>query len=488
MTARSSGAPATDTARRTSLGVLALGALSLGALSLGALSWPFTVDDAFVLGRYAARIAEGSGYTFVDGPATDGVTGPPFLLVPVLGALAGLDPVACAKALGLLSGVLAIAILHRAARRRVIGDLAAHVACAFLVLAPSYLTWCVAGLETALAALACVLLAQAVLLTPRAVVAGLCASLLVSLRPECVPLSAALIAYLVRRQHKDAWPAIALPLVTLGAIASFRYAMFGTIDPLSLAAKPADLAHGAQYAFRVLTYGTALTALPFAVLAARGSRRMRVLGVSLIVHLIALVLAGGDWMPGVRLFVPAMPLLAWMVGVGAAELVRRRERPVTLWLAIGGLLSVPVLLFPLETYRAREAGEARERGGRALIASLERAGAQRVAIIDIGFVSYGTGLTPIDLGGITDPAIGRLPGGHLDKPITGAMLLDRRPDAIVLHAATEPRIDDEGHLTALSGFPVERRLAMDENVRSAFAAREVIRYADDYYYVILTPR
>jgi hypothetical protein len=484
MTSPSSNAPAVVLSHRA-----LLVSLVLGALSLGALSWPYTVDDAYVIGRYAARLAHGEGYTFVEGPPTDGITGPPFVLIGTLGASAGLDPVDVAKGFGLVCGVLAIAILHRAARRRVVGNLSAHVACAFLTLAPSYLTWSVAGLETGLAALACILLAESVLLTPRPWSAGLWAALLVSLRPECAPLVAALISYLVRRRRqKHAWPAMVLPVLALLGVAAFRFVTFGSIDPLSLAAKPADLAHGAQYAFRVLTYGTALTSLPFAVLAARGSRRMRVLGVALIVHLLAIVLAGGDWMPGVRLFVPALPLLAWMVGVGAADLVRRRASPTALPVAIAGLLTVPALLFAYETYRARQAGEAREHGGRALIAALERIDAHRVALIDIGFVAYASDLTPIDLGGITDPSIGRLPGGHLDKPITGAMLIDRDPDALVLHSSSAPRIDEDGHLTALGGFPLERRLAMDENIRSAFRAGEVIPYAEGYYYVILTRR
>lgn len=483
MTARSSGALAGVFSHRA-----LLGALAVVALALGALSWPYTVDDAFVIGRYAARLAEGRGYTFVDGPATDGITGPPFVLVGLLGAVAGLDPVEAAKAFGLSCGVLAIVVLHRAARRRVVGSLSAHVGCAFLTLAPSYLTWSVAGLETGLAALACILLAESVLLTPRPWSAGLWAALLVSLRPECAPMSAALISYLVRRRPSAAWPAIALPALAMIGVAAFRQALFGAIDPLSLAAKPADLAHGATYVFRVLTYGTALTSLPLAVLATRGSRRMRVLGVALIVHLVAVGLAGGDWMPGVRLFVPALPLLSWMVGVGAADLVRRRASPRALPVAIAGLLIAPALLFVFETSRARQAGEARERQGRALIAALEREGVRRVALIDIGFLSYASDLTPIDLGGITDPSIGRLPGAHLDKPVTGAMLIDRDADAIVLHSSTEPRTDEDGHLTALSGFPIERRLAMDENIRSAYRAGEVIPYAEGYYYVILTRR
>ena len=468
--------------------------LVLVALLLGALAWPYTVDDAFVIGRYAARLASGRGYTFVDGvegvdgPATDGVTGPPALLLGVLASLLGIDPVDAAKAVGLLAGALAVGVLVYAAQQRVVGRLAAPVAGLFLVLAPSYLVWSVAGLETGIAALASIVLAASVLSSPQPVRAGFAAAVLVSFRPECIPLAAALLSYLFRRRNPNAmkWAAI-LPALAWATIIVFRLSMFGTVGPLSLAAKPPDLVHGAVYALRVLTYGTAFVAIPPALYAARGSRRMRVLGVSILVHLLAITLSGGDWMPGVRLFVPALPLLAWMVGVGISDLARLRPSPLTLGSAIFVVLAVPLALFVFETERAREAGATREREGRALARYLDER-AHRVALIDVGFLSYVGHFSPVDLAGITDPSIGRLVGDHLDKPVTGAMLIDRGVDAIVLHSATEPRFDGGGHLTELAGHPIERRLAMDENVRSAFTVAEVMPYADDYWYVVLLRR
>lgn len=468
--------------------------LVLVALLLGALAWPYTVDDAFVIGRYAARLASGRGYTFVDGvdgvdgPPTDGVTGPPALVFGVLASLLGIDPVAAAKAVGLLAGALAVGVSVHAAQKRVVGRLAAPVAGLFLVLAPSYLVWSVAGLETGIAALASIVLAASVLSQPQPVRAGLAAAVLISFRPECIPLAASLLSYLFRRRglSEMRWAAI-LPVLAWLAIAGFRLAMFGTVGPLSLAAKPPDLVHGAVYALRILTYGTAFVAIPPALYAARGSRRMRVLGVSILVHLLAITLSGGDWMPGVRLFVPALPLLAWMVGVGISDLSRLRPSRLTLGSAIVAVLAVPLSLFVFETARAREAGATREREGRALALYLD-AHAHRVALIDVGFLSYVGHFAPVDLAGITDPSIGRLFGDHLDKPVTGAMLIDRGVDAIVLHSASEPRFDAAGHLTELAGHPIERRLAMDENVRSAFAVAEVRPYADDYWYVVLLRR
>jgi hypothetical protein len=199
------------------------------------------------------------------------------------------------------------------------------------------------------------------------------------------------------------------------------------------------------------------------------------------------VLAGGDWMPGVRLFVPAMPLVAWMVGVGVADVVRRTRSRAVLGVAAAVVLGAPASLLAIDAPRAIDAGLTREREGRALARYLDEH-ATRVALIDVGFLGYVGRFTPIDLAGVTDPSIGRLPGGHCDKPVSGAMLIERGADAIVLHATAEPRTDEGGRLTSLAGHPVERRLAMDEAVRRAFRVAEVRRYAEGYWYVVLLPR
>ncbi len=66
---------------------------ALAVLVVGAAAWPYTVDDAYIVARYASRIASGDGYTMNDGHATDGVTGPLGLVPGVIASAAGLDPV-----------------------------------------------------------------------------------------------------------------------------------------------------------------------------------------------------------------------------------------------------------------------------------------------------------------------------------------------------------------------------------------------------------
>jgi hypothetical protein len=52
----------------------------IAILAVGLCAWPYTVDDAFIVARYARRLADGRGYTFNLGPPSDGVTGPLWLL------------------------------------------------------------------------------------------------------------------------------------------------------------------------------------------------------------------------------------------------------------------------------------------------------------------------------------------------------------------------------------------------------------------------
>ena len=55
---------------------------SAAVLGVGALAWPYTVDDAFIVARYAHNLAAGLGYAMNAHQPSDGVTGPLWLLTP----------------------------------------------------------------------------------------------------------------------------------------------------------------------------------------------------------------------------------------------------------------------------------------------------------------------------------------------------------------------------------------------------------------------
>ncbi len=449
-------------------------------------AWPFTIDDAFILARYARRIATGAGYTMNDGPPTDGVTGPLGLVPGILGQLAWGDPVFASKLAGALAVALAIAlIVARAAR-----ESAARAWVAMIVAAGGATLgiWSVAGLETGLATLA---LTIAALLATRASVAprdgagvGLAIAALAWLRPELALASGVLLLGLWRRDRGAGAIAWAAAILGAASVVAFRVSLFDSPLPLSAQAKPPDLANGAEYVARGIIVALGGGGALVSALAAReGRREERLLALVLLAHLVALSLAGGDWMPGFRLFAPVMPAYALLVSRPIAARVHgRRGRAIAL---LAACASIPALDLALELPRARDAAVARETTG-AELADYLAARATRVAMVDVGFVPYRAGVEVVDLGGITDPSIGRCSGAHLDKRIDPALLRERNPDAIVLHSSVQPRVDEEGRLRWLAGYPVERQVAEMAWVRAEMRVARVFADSPAYFYVVLT--
>ncbi|MBX3268935.1 MAG: hypothetical protein KF729_01665 [Sandaracinaceae bacterium] len=456
----------------------ALAALCVGGVGIAA--WPYAVDDAWVIARYARRIVGGLGYTFVDGPPTDGVTGP-LGLVPALvaEALAG-EPILGQKLAGLaatmVSAAWATAVAGREAPR------AGVVTACLLALWPLLGVWSVAGLETGLATLACTA-AGVGLLARRGALLGGAVAALAWLRPEAAPACLVALALHTRAAGRGAGPAWALALAGAASVLAFRLAMFGALLPTSLAAKPPDLGHGLEYAARAfLVVLGVFGVLPLALATREPTRRE--LALVLAVHACAVVLAGGDWMPGFRLFVPWLPAAALvMAGPIAARLdERRRLRGVAL---LAGATLVPLVAGVVAIGDAREAGATRDTAGRALAEHLATH-ARRVALLDVGYVGFATGLDVVDLGGITDPRIARLPGGHADKAIDPGELAARDPDALVLSSRIAPVVGADGRLRRFAGHPVEARVAAFAWVRESMRVTYVAPYGPRSYYVVLS--
>jgi hypothetical protein len=108
-----------------------------------------------------------------------------------------------------------------------------------------------------------------------------------------------------------------------------------------------------------------------------------------------------------------------------------------------------------------------------------------VALLDVGYLGYASGVPVVDLGGLTDPRIARMPGGHLQKRIDPEYFRQRDPHVIVLHSSSPPVLGPGGRLLAFDGYPVERRIAALAFVRERFRVHAVIRFAPGYLYVVL---
>lgn len=457
---------------------------ALVVLVAGVVAWPFTVDDAYVVARYAERIAAGHGYTFRDGVPSDGVTGPLLLVPEVLGALGGVAPHVVSKVLGLALAALSAAHVVSRARRSVIGSSAAWTALAFLACSATLGIWGQAGLETGIATWAFTFAYLEATARPRVGVVGcaLALSLVPWLRPELVP-AAAVIAALAssRAPTSTRWVVGALVASVLLVIA-FRVALFG--HPLALAAraKPPLLANGIGYTTRSFFVITGLAWGPMIFSFVRGQRSRAALSI-VVVHGIAVTIAGGDWMPGFRLFVPLVPLFALEFGRAISDVVRSgRPRVAIVVAAVGCALPALSSIVMLRDAHAASDGLPALDELRA-----ELADAHRVALVDVGYLAYRAPYDVLDLCGITDPSIADREGMHCGKLVSVEELIDAGVDAVVLHDTDRRPLDSLGaseHLGPWEDFgvlPVERHLAREPQFHELYELTGVFSYAPRYH-------
>jgi hypothetical protein len=314
--------------------------------------------------------------------------------------------------------------------RRIAGLGARALAVALIALAVTtpLAAWAVAGMETGLV-LALTTFGLGLGNAGRGAL-GIAAAL----RPELLPWTFVLSvgdalldrAQGPRRVRATVWALLAA-LGPFVSVALVRTWLFGAAYPLALVAKPPDADAGLRYALGAL----ALSGPPFLLLAGRGlsrlSSRGRLLVLATLVHVAVIAMAGGDWMPFYRLFVPVLP---GVIGAGA-ELAAASSLALTglrAGLLVASAAVVAVGLGP----SARRVGSQRAQ----LIAAAGPAlrGAHHVATLDVGWVGAATSASIVDLAGVTDPRIARLPGGHTTKRLPDDLLEARDVDALVLLA------------------------------------------------------
>ena len=457
---------------------------ALAALVPAVWMWGFTVDDALISLRYAAHLASGIGYRFnAHGPSTDGVTPLPwaFLLVP----LASADLLAMlgrAKALGLALSVLAFAGTGLAvgqSRAPLWGRLATLGVLALSVPAAAY---AVSGMETPVATL---LATVAALRFERPRTCALLAGLAAAMRPEMLPWALALAAgscAAARLSMPRAGATVMLAAAPFVACALIRACVWGHPAPLAVWAKPSDVAHGLAYAGA----GCVVTLVPIvslAPLALRRSAKGAAMATAGLVHVAAIAVAGGDWMPYARLFVPILPSLA-IAAVLAAEQAAAWATAARCAVA----LVVGAVLIVRGGTRGRDVGADRAalvREARPLLGPLAR-----VASLDVGWVGAATSADLLDLAGVTDPVIATLPGGHTSKRVPPTLILAHHPDALLLYA---PYGLPGGALDAYRDAPyaraIEARLAADDAIADHFVPSAFLRLgASGAGYVVLLRR
>ena len=444
------------------------------ATALALSVWGFTVDDALIIGRYAHHVAVGVGYRMnPGGPPTDGVTplGYVYLLAPFAreGATAALF---ASKLLGFVGHLAAVLAVTRVTAARG-GPRAVWAGPVAWALSAPAAAWAVAGLETGLVT---GLVGVGVALRAAGQRGALPLVLLgaaAGLRPELLPLALVVGGPAVAPAEPAGSVApgplipsartfgrltvVALPFVVAACV---RAAVFGQPAPLSSLAKRPDLALGAGYAAAcALLTGFVGIVAPRA--AQRCDRYARFLLAGVLAHLGAVTLAGGDWMPVSRLMVPALPVLALAVAALA-----RAAAPWAVALRFALAVAGEAWVWLSQGPKLGRVG-----GDRAdLIAELsaDLRSARVVACLDVGWVGAAAPQAAVvDLAGVTDPDVARLPGAHTQKRLPEGFLEARQVDTLLLEVPEGATLAEPWTATPLSRG-VERYLATEPGIAERF--------------------
>ena len=451
----------------------------------------FWLDDAFITFRYARNLAEGKGPVFNPGEAVEGYTS--FLwMLATSASFALLDEVRALFAIKTAGLVLGLITLWRCFTfPSPTGDSRARLLILLLAANPVFVANCGDGLETPLFMALLVECARAFVAPPSprsGVRLGLLTAAAIWTRPEALPLLVLWpLLWAIARSNQRLAPALAgfglssLPLV-LGHIA-WRLAYYGAPFPNSFYAKAtgqlaARLAAGGANIAEFTAFGVgvpplgvwlagvlALIASLHLLRAATPGVRAWLLGLwSLVAFRFAFdVWSGSEFMGTFRFLAPALPPLFVLADEGVRSLTGPASRRVArFWLGAAVSAALAAALFGnarlAETHASYEQGL--EEAHIALGEWLRETSLPGtwVALGDSGAIPFYSRLPVLDLWGLADATISRLPGEYGNRPGTANYVLGRRPGIIVLWNLVPIR-NDSGALRLAPAQPFDREIA-----------------------------
>ena len=437
--------------------------LVLPALMLAANMWSvhsFTVDDSYISFRYARNFARGLGLVYNEGERIEGYTNFLWTVILAGGIKLGIDPDRLAKILGAASAFgslgLTYAISDRLSPYRTLPCVATWLLASSIV----FSGYAVFGLETG--AFVCLILAGTYLFlreagpfqrpgeeapSPDAFPwSGVVFALAGLTRPEAPAYIGILALFLGRRIFaRQNLVRGALFVAPMLAHLIFRKVYYGPGMLATLAAKtgnlegqiPMGLGYVQNYIFHAgpIVY---FALLGLAIGVVRKRRDLLALAAIGTFVLLYVIVVGGDWMKYFRFLAPFEPFCFLLVDVGARRIVDRRNQATNLALAFFTIAMI-----------AHRAGMLREAqidlltkekrfwdmaaGGTAswLVQNTTRG---EMAIGDIGYVGWLTDYPILDLLGLVDPVISKLPGGYTQKlgPGFNERFFDKKPPYMLL--------------------------------------------------------
>jgi hypothetical protein len=409
----------------------------------------FTVDDSYISFRYARNFARGLGLVYNEGERVEGYTNFLWTVLLGIGIKVGADPVVLSKLLGALCAFGAMLLLYRISARLRPYAAAPCVATWLFATSSSNMGYAVWGLETTLFVFL-VLLGTHLFFREEEAFGGEQTEGEPTSRLQSIPWSGVAfgLAGLTRPEAPMYLGIVMLFLgsprffarrnlmrgaifvAIVGAHLLFRHAYYGAWVPNTLGAKTGNLEGqlrgGQDYVHRWVTHTGPLWMFMVAGLVyALWKRQRALLALSaLSVCIVAyVILVGGDWMQDFRFLVPFEPFAFLLVDVAARagwdRLAKHARATVLVPISVAGAIA-------FGAWRARELGNMHRfvlatedhfwkmaAGGSAKLFLENPPGL--IAIGDIGYIGYATDYPVLDLLGLVDAKVAKMPGGYTQK-------------------------------------------------------------------------
>ncbi len=193
------------------------------------------VDDVGITARYAARIADGHGWTYNDGDRTNGASAPLYTMLLAAAHVVGIDVLVAARAIGVACAAACAALVAHVAGR-ITGWMGAAAGAALLIAWPFWQVQATGGMESALAA-ALGLAVIAALADDREALAGVLLGLALLNKLDAGMLAAAVALGVVVVRRRPPWLLAGLSAAVLAPWLLFSVVYFGSPLPNSFTAK-----------------------------------------------------------------------------------------------------------------------------------------------------------------------------------------------------------------------------------------------------------
>ncbi|APR77677.1 Hypothetical protein A7982_03024 [Minicystis rosea] len=443
--------------------------LVLPAMLLAVNMWrvhAFTVDDSYISFRYARNLARGWGLVYNEGERIEGYTNFLWTVILAGGIKLGFDPNNVAKVLGAASAFgsmsLTYAISNRLAPYRTLPCVATWLLASTVV----FSGYAIFGLETGafvffvLAGTYLFLRETDATLRPDVEPAsaparegfpwsGVVFALAGLTRPEAPMYIGILMLFLGRRFFSK--QNILRGVVFAAPIAAhllFRHAYYGSWVPNTLSAKTGNLQGqlqaGLGYVNNYLGHAGPVVYLALLGLGLGLAKKRRdLLAIATIGAAVMgyVVLVGGDWMKYFRFLAPFEPFCFLLVCVGVRRAVDRRDLATNVAVAIFAVVVTGHRSGMIRDAQADLLNKEKRfwdmaAGGTATWLKQNTTPGE-LAIGDIGYVGWETDYPILDLLGLVDPVISKLPGGYTQKlgPGFNQRFFDKKPKYLLLISA-----------------------------------------------------